>query len=273
MITRSITTLLPVHKSTKYIDFIKSINSITYNQSFVPKEIIILIDGPTDQRIPEYIKHLNKSFQFSKFIVIKFALNRGLGVVLNAGIMRAKYDLILRCDSDDISLKDRVKNLYNIYLKNKNISLIDSAMLEQIGKKNYIRYFDKNKKNILIFSKIRNLINHPSVLIKKKDVIKAGNYKHLPFFEDYYLWVRMLKLGCRFYGTSQILVKTTVEPSFYARRTGRKYLHYYSHFLSRCLKIGFINKFELNILYFLRYFIILSNKKFISFFYRVFLRK
>jgi glycosyltransferase involved in cell wall biosynthesis len=273
MIVKPITILLPVHKATKFIDFKKSINSITFNQTFVPKEIIILVDGTVDLRIFSYVNYLRVSFKFSKFLIFKFNINQGLGVVLNRGILLAKFDLILRCDSDDFSSKDRVKILCDIYLKNKNISVIDSAMLEILNGKSYIRYFDTIKKNNINFLKFRNPINHPSVLMKKKDVIKSGNYKKMPFFEDYYLWTRMIKHEFKFTGTRKILVKTLVDKNFYARRSGKKYLNNYKNFLLACLKIKYINILELNILYFLRYFIIVSNKYFLVFFYKTFLRK
>ena len=65
MIVKPITILLPVHKATKFLDFKKSINSITFNQTFVPKEIIILVDGAVDLRIFSYINYLRVSFKFS----------------------------------------------------------------------------------------------------------------------------------------------------------------------------------------------------------------
>jgi glycosyltransferase involved in cell wall biosynthesis len=239
----------------------------------VPKEIIILVDGTVDLRIINYIKYLRISFKFIKFLIVKFNMNQGLGVVLKRGILLAQFDLILRCDSDDFSSKDRVKILYDIYLKNKNISVIDSAMLEKTDGKSYIRYLNDIKKNNINFFKIRNPINHPAVLMKKKDILKSGNYKKMPFFEDYYLWVRMIKQKFKFTGTNKILVKTFVDNNFYARRSGNKYLNNYKNFLLACLELKFINLLELNVLYYLRYFILLSGKYFIIFFYKKLLRR
>jgi len=273
MIVKPITTLLPVHKATKFLDFKNSINSITFNQTVVPKEIIILVDGTVDLRIFNYISYLRISFKCSKFLIFKFNINQGLGVVLKRGVLLAKFDLILRCDSDDFSSKDRVKILYDIYLKNKNISVIDSAMLEKIDGKSYIRYIDEIKKNNINFLKIRNPINHPAVLMKKKDVLKCGNYKKMPFFEDYYLWVRMIKQKFKFTGSNKTLVKTFVDNNFYTRRSGKKYLNNYKNFLLACLEIKLINIFELNVLYYLRYFVLLSSKYYLILVYKNLLRK
>ena len=39
-------------------------------------------------------------------------------------------------------------------------------------------------------------MNHPTVMFKKNKIISAGNYRHMPFFEDYYLWLRCKKIRC-----------------------------------------------------------------------------
>ena len=29
--------------------------------------------------------------------------------------------------------------------------------------------------------------------MKKKDILDVGNYENVPFFEDYYLWIKLKK--------------------------------------------------------------------------------
>ena len=193
MITKPITVLLPVHKKIFIYEFRKSINSIIFKQTISPKEFIIIIDGPVDTKIIDYIKYLKKNIKNIDIKIINFLTNKGLGLALKHGVKKAKYDLILRCDSDDFSTKNRVKLLYNFHLKNKNISVIDSAMREDFGNEKRLRFIKNKNKNDLNFFKYRNAINHPTVLMKKKDILKVGNYEKVPFFEDYYLWIKLIK--------------------------------------------------------------------------------
>ena len=58
----------------------------------------------------------------------------------------------------------------------------------------------------------------------------------MPFFEDYYLWVRMIKQKFKFTGSNKTLVKTFVDNNFYTRRSGKKYLNNYKNFLFKNLK-------------------------------------
>ena len=273
MIKKSITAILPVHKQTSYFDFHKSLNSISIYQTIIPKEIMILVDGPVDKRILEYVKKIDKFIHGCEFKVISHPINRGLGKILNIGIKKAKFELILRCDSDDFSNKNRVKFLYRTHLKNKKITIIDSAMAEHDKDLTYIRHFDSVKKNNRFNLKLRNTINHPTTLLKKKDVLKVGNYEHVPFFEDYFLWIKLLIKNYKFNTVNKVLVETFIDINFYKRRSGKNYLKHYKFFLKKCLKIKFINTFEFYILYLIRSFFVLNNLKVIIFFYKKLMRK
>ena len=272
MITKPITVLLPIHKKINFYEFKKSVNSVIYKQSIIPKEFIFIIDGPIDKKINEYIKFLKKKIKYTHIQILKYTTNRGLGIVLKNGVIKAKYDLILRCDSDDFSKKNRVKLLYEFHLNNKHVSVIDSAMSEKIGNEKRSRFIDNKKKNSLNFFKFRNAINHPTVLMKKKDILDAGNYENVPFFEDYYLWIKLKKKNYIFAGINKILVNTKIDFNFYERRSGKKYLKYYISFLKKCLKIKFISKFEFYLLITVRSLIILNNNKLINYFYNKFMR-
>ena len=272
MITKPITVLLPVHRKINFNEFKKSINSLIYKQSIMPKEFIIIIDGPIDDKVSDYIKFLKKNVKYTHVKTNKYSTNKGLGTVLKNGVIEAKYNLILRSDSDDFSRKNRVKLLYNFYLNNKHISVIDSAMSEKFGKKKRIRFINNKDKNNGNFFKFRNAINHPTVLMQKKDIIKVGNYEDVPFFEDYYLWIKLKKKKFKFAGINKTLVNTNLDFDFYKRRSGKKYLKYYISFLKKCLKIKFISKFEFYLLIIARSLIILNNNKLINYFYNKFMR-
>ena len=46
-----------------------------------------------------------------------------------------------------------------------------------------------------------------TVMYRKDSILKAGNYKHFPFLEDYSLWSRMLSQGYQFRNMEDILVR------------------------------------------------------------------
>ena len=273
MLYRPISVLLPVYSKTRYKEFCKSIDSISFYQKNLPAEIIILIDGPVDQRIFQYVREIKKKIYKCKFKLFKFPTNKGLGVVLNYGVKFSTYELILRCDSDDYSDKNRIKLLYNFFKNNKKYSVIDSCLKENFNNRSYFRNFKNEEKNNFFSFKFRNKINHPTTLIKKQDVLKVGNYENVPFFEDYYLWIKLLKRKYSFSNINLPLVHTNINHDFFTRRSGIEYLNNYIFFLKKCKKICYLNRFELILLVLLRSFIILNHSKIIINFYKFFLRK
>ena len=61
-------------------------------------------------------------------------------------------------------------------------------------------------------------MNHPAVLLRRSVVLALGNYRSCPGFEDYELWLRLLKAGCllQFEPVPQVFCRTGL--SHLARR-------------------------------------------------------
>ena len=49
-------------------------------------------------------------------------------------------------------------------------------------------------------------MNHMSVMFKKSDVLEVGGYKHMLYYEDYYLWLRMMKESMKFHNIDRVLI-------------------------------------------------------------------
>lgn len=77
--------------------------------------------------------------------------------------------------------------------------------------------------DIYEYMKSRCALNHVTVMFRKKAVFEAGNYQDWFWNEDYYLWVRMMKAGCKFANIPDVVVNVRSGADQYARRGGRKY--------------------------------------------------
>ena len=94
----------------------------------------------------------------------------------------------------------------------------------------------------------------------------------MPFFEDYYLWFRVLKNGGKFYNLQKYHVTMKIDKSYYARRSGLKYYRYYLNFLNRLNKQNMIPYYIYLFNLILRFNIIFTPKKILIKFYNNFLR-
>ena len=78
-------------------------------------------------------------------------------------------------------------------------------------------------------------------MFKKSAVLAAGGYKHFPLFEDYYLWVRMIQKGARFYNIQESLLYFRFSPEMIKRRGGLKYAQDEFRFLKFMYQERFIS--------------------------------
>src|SRR5690606_8150992 len=96
---------------------------------------------------------------------------------------------------------------------------------------------------IALYAKTRCPINHPAVMYKKAAVEKAGGYKKMMWFEDYYLWVRMLLTGAKFYNIQEPLVHMRAGLGQLERRSGKEYAKSEILLLTKFRRLGFLSRF------------------------------
>lgn len=221
----------------------ESILSMLY-QSIVPDEIVLIKDGPLTDQLEKVLDDFKENHIIK---VISINENVGLGIALNIGLSNCKNELIARMDTDDIADIDRCKKQLDLFRKDKNLSVVGTAVEEfmdypdpHISYKRVKTENDEIRKQL----KYRNPIAHPSVMFKKNDVIIAGNYKHWIFNEDYYLWIRMVQHGFTFKNINEPLVKMRVNNETYLRRGGWDYYITQRDLFGYMLKNNLINEFE-----------------------------
>jgi len=78
-------------------------------------------------------------------------------------------------------------------------------------------------------------------MYRKSAVIDAGSYKPMLWFEDYYLWARILKKGSKFYNIQYPLVNMRTGSNLYQRRRDWNYLYQELKFQKILFTMGFIN--------------------------------
>lgn len=237
--------LMSIYNKEKEEYFNKAMVSIWDKQSLKPNEIILVQDGPlTDQLYKSINNWSEKIGSIFKIVVLKN--NVGLGDALNIGLKECSYDIIARMDTDDICSQDRFKK--QLYIFNTiNIDICSSWVSEFDNNEDKIvsyRKVPECNSEIRSFSKMRSPINHPAVMYKKSAVIDAGGYKRMMWFEDYYLWARMILQGSRFYNIQEPLVNMRAGYGQLERRSGLKYAISEFIFQKKLYSIGFLNFIE-----------------------------
>lgn len=220
-------------------------NSII-NQTLPPSEIVLVIDGNISDELNKLITNFNIDYP-NLFTIIRLPQNKGLGNALNIATSAAKYDIIARMDSDDIANPTRFEKQIRQFELDPELSILGGTISEFIDDpKNIIGYRvcpckDNEIKNDM---RSRCALNHVTVMFRKSDVIKAGNYLDWFWNEDYYLWIRMILINCKFANLSDVLVNVRSGKDMYARRGGIKYFKSEASLQKYMLQNKLINKKE-----------------------------
>lgn len=219
-----------IYIKSKKEDLLRAIKSIEWQDCNYKQEIVLVKDGLISKELDDLIK--NYVFKF-KYKIISIKANKGLGTALRIGSKSCSGKYIARFDTDDINLPNRLSIQIPIIESDKNIALVSSSVFEKYN--NDIFYKKPYKKNLKEIIYKFNPINHPTVLINKAILLNLGNYENVKYFEDYYLWLKIIKNGYRIELIRDALVLMNIDDQ-YRKRWGIKYLFYELIFTFKIIK-------------------------------------
>lgn len=225
--------------------FDKSIQSM-YNQTVKPSEFVLVEDGPLTKELYDVVEKYKNEYR-DHFKVIPIENNGGLGPALKIGIENCSNEYIARMDSDDYSSPTRIEKEFELFEKYPELDIIGTNVYEFNESINNIIckvILPETNEEILKFSKRRCPFRHPSIMYKKSSVIQAGNYREYYLCEDYDLWIRMIRNGCKCYNIQDVLTYMRIGNDFYRRRGGYKYFKSIKKFMKEQLKSGYLTKIE-----------------------------
>lgn len=229
--------LMSVYSGENAVNLRASITSVLSSE-FPPSEFILVIDGPVGDGLLEVIH------SFPAVKTVQLPVNSGLGPALNEGLKHVSYDVVARMDSDDVCMPARLGREYA--RMSEGLDLVSSAILEFEGDVSNVtgsRVLPLTQEEIIEFSKKRNPFNHPAVMFRKSAVLAAGGYTpDFPLFEDYDLWVRMLRNGARAANIEEPLLYMRTDEGMFLRRGGREYGRIMLKFHKHLLQTGWTNR-------------------------------
>ena len=251
----TLTAIIPVYQNNTASQFSEAVKSV-YQQTLLPDEILVVADGPVPPDVEAVIEIVKSKVVNDKIHIevnyLEIEENVGLGEAMRQAVLLAKGDYIARMDADDICLPDRFERQMKCFEEDPDLSIVGGQISEfdrVISNISGRRVVPLEHDKIARFMKSRNGMNHMTVIIKKKDLIDAGNYQPFFLLEDYYLWVRMLQHGCKFRNIGDDVVLVSAGKELMDRRGG------YEYFLRQCqvfkymLDTGFISywRYTLNL--------------------------
>ncbi len=193
------------------------------NQSLLPNEIVIVVDGPVPEKLDRIIKEYEKDDIFK---IIRLGRNSGHGVARRVGLENCSNELVALMDADDISVSDRFEKQIARFKEDGELDIVGGNITEFVDDESNIvgkRIVPETDSEIKEYMKKRCPMNQVTVMFKKESVQDVGGYIDWFCEEDYYLWLRMALNNMKFSNVSDILVNVRVGKEMYNRRGGIRY--------------------------------------------------
>ena len=178
-------------------------------------------------------------------------------------------------DTDDISKLERFEKQLTYIANHPEVAVLGTCIEEfskNINAPDSATILPLTHDEIVKFSKKRNPFRHMTVLFKRSAVISSGNYRDFLWFEDYHLWLRLMKKGYIMANLHDVLVSVRADDDMFSRRGGYKYLKQDIKFQIFMYENDYINFYEFIRNVFIRSAIRCVPNKVRNIFYKKFLR-
>ena len=239
----SFSVLISIYHKENPVWFREALDCV-FAQTVQPSEIVLVEDGALPPEVYAVIDGYKRKYPI--FNIVKNETNLGLGLALSNGVIATKNDIIARMDTDDIAMPDRLEKEEAYMEAHPEVDVVGGAIREfnDEGTIDRVKNMPKTQEEILEYVKVRNPLNHMTVMYRKDSILKAGNYKHFPFLEDYSLWSRMLSQGYQFRNMEDILVRARTSMELVKRRSGWDYYKDFQKLRKQQHELGITNTFE-----------------------------
>jgi glycosyltransferase involved in cell wall biosynthesis len=204
------------------LPFEKALESLLC-QTVVADEVVLVEDGPIGYDLCEIIDRYRAKL---RLLVVKLKANHGLAYALRAGLLKCTGELVARMDADDICTPTRFEKQLAFLTEHEDADVVGGAIaefLDESSKTYVIRRPPLGGKELAAYARLRNPLNHMTVMFRKEKVLRAGSYRAQPPFEDYHLWVCMMMDGSSLCNLHDVLVLVRCGNGMQERRGGGKY--------------------------------------------------
>lgn len=205
-----VTIIAVCYNHEKYVE--ETLNSIV-NQTYKNIQLIIMDDFSSDNSVQIINEWIEKNKKECTFIPHK--QNQGLCKTLNEALTYTKGQYYQAISCDDVLMPEKILKQINVFFENPAIAVVCSNVLEIDEKSNILPKKDSNiefvyglRKSEELFKTLisRNIINAPTVLIRKEYIPITNVYDENLISEDWDLWLK-LAYNYDFYFMNEYLVK------------------------------------------------------------------
>lgn len=186
---KRVTVLMSVFNGEQYLK--EAIDSVL-NQTYTDFDLLIINDGSTDNSLG-----IIQSYKDPRIKLINNDQNLGLINSLNKGIGLIHSDYIIRMDSDDICLPNRIEAQVNFMDAHPEVGASGSHYFQLKEDKHFEIDLPISSEEIKAFLIFNCPLAHPTTIIRKQ-VLDTYHIKYETgylYSEDYHFWLQLSKVS------------------------------------------------------------------------------
>lgn len=244
--------VLPVLNSE--LTIVSCVTSII-NQTFENFELIVIDNGSTDKTL-----QLISDFNDDRITIISQPV-KGITHALNLGLLHAKGEYIVRMDSDDIMVLDRLEIQINEFYNDTTLDFLASDCFLCDDEMNIVGEIHKPNSNFSIIALFYSPFIHPTWMFRKSILSKIGIYNNNLFVsQDYDFVVRLIINGFKAKNISKKLI-------YYRQSSNGLSIkkHFYQLYFSNLISYNFLLWRIFNKKYNPNFNVIYKERKFFNF--------
>ncbi|UFS55404.1 glycosyltransferase [Comamonadaceae bacterium M7527] len=190
--------------------FLKSAIESVLTQSMASLELLIIANNCSDEL---WVNLQKEAVKDARVRLLRTPLGQ-LPYNLNVGLHHARGEFIARMDADDIALPQRLERQLCFLRDNPAISVVGGnyQIIDEhdkvIDRPVPLRLDPERIHERLPFE---TCMGHPSVMMRRADVLKVGGYAYGLFAEDWDLWLRMRRAGMRFANIPDLVLRYRIH--------------------------------------------------------------
>lgn len=218
------------------------------SQTLRPEEVILVCDGPLTESLYEVIADFEEQATDRSILLktVKLESNEGLGKALKIGVDSCSQPYIVRMDADDISVPGRLLELSCYIDENPEFDVVGAFIEEFVkvpGDLGVSRVVPCEPRSVSLRARYRNPVNHVTACIRRSTLTEIGNYEPVLWFEDYFLWLKLLRAGCIIVNIPRTHVYVRTD-GFTTRRSGLSYMKAEFNFVRLVINRDYLSLFE-----------------------------
>lgn len=182
--------LLPVYNGAATLA--QALDSILA-QDLASFELLVIDDASTDASAAVIRAYAERD---DRITAVLHEHNVGLAATLNQGLRSARHELVARMDQDDEALSGRLRLQLAFMAEHPTVVAAGSYVLHMGRSPAHDRLVElpRTPREIARVLPRENCLYHPSVVMRRAEVLAAGGYRgEFKNAEDYELWLRLAR--------------------------------------------------------------------------------